>query len=145
MPLPFTDLVQFIGDRLGRYENKPAPNLLTAREIGIYGERTAAVFLRRHGYRILYRNYRTTGGEIDLICRDTDVLVFVEVRTRGSTVFGHPVESIGADKQENLRYAAQRYLELLDNPPIFYRFDAVEVMLNKGEIPVCTLQRNLFS
>lgn len=105
----------------------------------------AAAFLCRNGYRVLYRNYRTTRGEIDLICRNKDVLVFVEVRTRSSIVFGHPVETIGLDKQENLRYAAQRYLELLDRPNIHYRFDAVEVMLNVGQIPACTLQRDLFS
>jgi putative endonuclease len=105
----------------------------------------AAAFLRRNGYRILYRNYRTTRGEIDLICRHNDVLVFVEVRTRANISFGRPVETIDADKQESLRYAAQRYLELLDHRDIHYCFDAVEVILNAGEIPACTLQRDLFS
>ena len=118
---------------------------MTTQEIGNYGERVAAAFLRPKGYRILYRNYRTTRGEIDLICRDADVLVFVEVRTRASVDFGRPVETINAAKKESLRYAAQRYLELLDRPEVHYRFDAVEVMLNAGEIPVCTLHRDLFS
>ena len=145
MPLPFTDLVQFIGDRLSRYDSTPAPKLITTSEIGNYGERAAAAFLRRNGYRVLYRNYRTTRGEIDLICRNDDVLVFVEVRSRASVTFGRPVETIGADKQENLRHAAERYLELLDHPDVHYRFDAVEVMLSAGQIPECTLHRDLFS
>lgn len=119
--------------------------LATTKEIGSYGERVAEAFLRRNGYRVLYRNYRTTRGEIDLVCREGSVLVFVEVRARANEVFGRPVETIGADKQENLRYAAQRYLELLDRHDFHHRFDAVEIILNVGQIPVCTLQRDLFA
>ncbi len=105
----------------------------------------AAAFLSRKGYRVLYRNYRTTRGEIDLICRCKDVLVFVEVRARASDAHGRPVETIGADKRESLRYAARRYLELLNREDIHYRFDAVDIILNAGQVPVCTLYRDLFS
>jgi len=94
---------------------------------------------------VLYRNYRITQGEIDLICREGEILAFVEVRSRASDAFGRPVETIDAGKQENLRHAARRYLELLGRDDVHYRYDAVEVMLKAGEIPVCTLQRNLFS
>jgi Holliday junction resolvase-like predicted endonuclease len=55
------------------------------------------------------------------------------------------VESIDSRKEEALRSAAVRYLRLLDDDKIYYRFDSVEVMLQAGEIPVCTLQTNLFS
>src|SRR5277367_80605 len=82
VPLPFTDLVQFIAGRFDRSATAPAPELATTAETGAYGERVAAAFLRRRGYRVLYRNYRVTGGEIDLVCRCKNVLVFVEVRTR---------------------------------------------------------------
>jgi len=51
VPLPFTDLAQYIGERFNRYESTPAPKLATASEIGAYGERVAAAFVRRHGYR----------------------------------------------------------------------------------------------
>src|SRR5271167_2749637 len=60
VPLPFTDLAQFIGERLSRYESAPTPSLPTTAEIGNYGECVAAAFLRRHGYRVLTRNYKTT-------------------------------------------------------------------------------------
>ncbi len=74
------------------------------------------------------------------------MLVFVEVRTRGSVDFGRPAESIGPDKQEALRYAAERYLaQLRKREEISYRFDAVEVLLAEGERPGCTLIENLFS
>jgi len=113
--------------------------------IGSYGERVAAAYLRRLGYRILIRNFLTVGGELDLVCRHGDMLVFVEVRTRGGEEFGRPAESIGAKKEESLRHAARRYLEQLDRDDILHRFDAVEVTLRAGERPVCHLIENLFS
>jgi putative endonuclease len=119
--------------------------LPTASAIGTYGERVAAAFLRRHGYRVLTRNFSVTGGELDLVCRDGEMLVFVEVRTRGSALFGQPAESIDARKEEALRLASRRYLELLDNDEISYRFDVVEVTLKPGVIPACSLLKNVFS
>ena len=111
----------------------------------MYGERVAAAFLRRHGYRVLYRNYRTVRGEIDLICRCGELLVFVEVRTRSSEEFGRPAESIDAAKQESVRQAARSYLGLLRREDLRYRFDAVEVVLKPGQIPICTLHPDFFS
>lgn len=104
----------------------------------------AAAFLRRQGYQVLYRNYWTERGEIDLICRCGELLVFVEVRTRSSEEFGRPAESIDADKQESVRHAARRYLELLQREDLYYRFDVVEVVLQTGQIPSCTLHPDFF-
>jgi putative endonuclease len=84
-------------------------------------------------------------GEIDLVCRHGEILVFAEVRTRGSEAFGRPAESIDTRKQDALREAARSYLELLDRDDISWRFDAVEVMLKPGALPVCTLIENLFA
>lgn len=145
MPLPFTDLLQSIAARFRPYERWPAPSLPTTAEIGSYGERVAASFLRQKGYRVLYRNFKTERGEIDLVCRHGNVLAFVEVRTRSGIEFGQPVESIGEDKQESLRYAALRYLQMLERDDIFHRFDAVEIVLKPGKIPQCTLHTDLFS
>ena len=105
----------------------------------------AGSFLRRHGYRVLTRNYKTTGGEIDLVCRHGDVLVFVEVKTRADVDFVRPAEEIDARKEEALRHAVRRYLELLDKEDVTYRFDAVEVHLKAGEVPTCTLLANYFA
>lgn len=118
--------------------------LTTSAEIGAYGERVAAAFVRRHGYKVLTRNYQTTRGEIDLVCRHGDVLVFVEVKTRAESAIVPPSEAIDAAKEEALQETARRYLELLDLPDIHHRFDAVEVRLKAGEIPVCTLLPNYF-
>ena len=145
MPLPFTDLAQFIGERLSRYESSPAPRLASAAATGKYGERVAAAFLRRHGYKVLTRNFKTTRGEIDLVCRLGDVLVFVEVKTRADGDVVPPAESIDERQEEALHETARRYLELLDRDDITYRFDAVEVRLKAGEIPACTLLPNFFA
>jgi putative endonuclease len=123
----------------------PAPSLLTTAARGAYGERLAAAFLWRLGYRTLHRNYRTERGELDLICREGSLLIFVEVRTRNTADFGLPSETIGAEKQEALRYAAASYLHLLRKDDIHYRFDAVEVILVEGKVPACTLIRDLFA
>ncbi len=121
------------------------PSLTTAAEIGSYGERVAAVFVRRNGYRVLTRNYKTERGEIDLVCRHGDVLAFVEVRSRSGELFGRPSETIDARKEEALRSAARSYLDLLNRDDITWRFDAVEVDLKAGEVPTCTLLPNIFS
>ena len=117
----------------------------TAAEIGNYGERVAASFVRRHGYKVLTRNYKTTRGEIDLVCRHGNVLVFIEVKTRSADAVVRPADSIDAGKEEALRRAADRYLELLDRDDLIHRFDAVEVQLKAGTIPTCTLIPNFFA
>jgi putative endonuclease len=94
---------------------------------------------------VLTRNFKTTGGEIDLVCRHGEVLVFAEVRTRTGQAFGRPAETIDARKEEALRHAARRYLELLDREDITYRFDAVEVRIQEGEVPICSLVADLFA
>jgi putative endonuclease len=97
---------------------------------GARGEKLASQFLRSHGYKILYRNFRDrTGGEIDIVCRDGDTLVFVEVKTRGGEEFGRPVEAVDRQKQMRVSKGGLAWLRLLDNPDIVFRFDVVEVLL----------------
>ena len=117
----------------------------SAVEIGTYGERVAAAFIRRHGYRVLTRNFKTERGEIDLVCRLGEMLVFVEVRARADELFGRPAESIDARKEEALRNAAEDYLHLLKRDDITWRIDAVEVRLKVGEPPVCSLLPNILA
>jgi len=121
------------------------PSLTAVAEIGNYGERVAAAFLRRNGYRVLTRNFTSEHGEIDLICRDRDTLVFVEVRSRSGEQFGRPAESIDTRKEQALRATAQDYLKLLKRDDVPHRFDAVEVRLKVGVVPICTLLQNFFA
>ena len=97
---------------------------MTSRESGVAAEELAARFLADRGLAILGRNYRCRLGEIDLIARDGDVLVFVEVRLRSSARFGGAVASITAAKQKKLIAAAGLYLSRLRRSPRC-RFDAV--------------------
>jgi len=91
---------------------------------GAAAEALAARFLTTRGLAIVARNYRCRGGEIDLIVRDGNTLVFVEVRLGRSQTFGGAVESITATKRRRLRLAAQHYLgRLAREPPC--RFDAI--------------------
>jgi putative endonuclease len=96
------------------------------RLLGDRGEREAARFLRRRGMRVLARGYRTARGEIDLIARDGDVLVFVEVKSRRQ---GEPAEAVTPEKQRRLTLAALQFLaehRLLDQ--VRCRFDVVAVV-----------------
>ena len=95
-----------------------------AQAAGGEGEDQAARFLERHGLDLLARNFRTRLGEIDLIAREDDVLVFVEVRLRKDARFGGAVESITARKRQRIAAAARQYLMRLARVPAC-RFDVV--------------------
>ncbi|HXP34719.1 MAG TPA: YraN family protein [Chthoniobacterales bacterium] len=112
---------------------------------GLRGEKLACHFLRNHGYKILYRNFRDrTGGEIDIICRDGDTLVFVEVKTRGGEDFGRPIEAVDRQKQLRVSKGGLAWLRLLDNPDIVFRFDVVEVLLPDEGDPRLELIQDAF-
>jgi putative endonuclease len=94
------------------------------RDDGNRAEALAAQFLIRKGLSIVARNFRTRGGEIDLVARDGATLVFVEVRMRRSEDFGGAAASITARKQQRLVRAANGYLAMLGREPPC-RFDAI--------------------
>lgn len=98
------------------------------RELGWVGEQAAARFLKTHGYKILLRRFVSHYGEIDLVCRDRDTLVFVEVKSRESDEEARPSDSIGPAKQLHISRAALDYLRRLDNPEVHARFDVVEII-----------------
>jgi putative endonuclease len=129
-----------------RSSTSPSPERPDTGERGRRGEKLAAKFLRRHGYKILYRNFRgRTGGEIDIVARDGDTLVFVEVKTRGSEEFGRPFETIRRDQQRRISRGALAWLRLLDNPDILFRFDAVEVVMRDEGPTQIELIQNAFT
>ncbi len=101
------------------------------RETGIHGEKLARDFLKKRGYRIVETNYRCPQGEVDIVARHKDFLVFVEVRTKTSLAFGSPEESITSAKKERMRAAAYHYQQTHDNLPSLWRIDVVAVALNQ--------------
>ncbi|MGI8957483.1 MAG: YraN family protein [Chthoniobacterales bacterium] len=113
--------------------------------LGTRGEKLAARHLRRSGFKILYRNFRgRQGGEIDLVCRDRDTLVFVEVKTRTREDFGRPLEAVNAAKQRRISLGGLAWLRLLGNPDVLFRFDVVEVTIAEEGAPRVELVRNAF-
>ena len=113
--------------------------------LGERGEKLAARFLRSHGFKILYRNFRgRQGGEIDLVCRERDTLVFVEVKTRTREDFGRPLEAVNREKQRRISLGGLAWLRLLGDPDILFRFDVVEVIIAEGTDPRLELTRNAF-
>ncbi len=103
---------------------------------GAWGERQAESYLIERGLEVLDRNYRTPSGEIDLVMRHGDQVVFVEVKTRSTTDFGMPEESVTETKQEHLLLAAQLYLD--DHPELNsdWRVDVVSIISKRGGGPV---------
>lgn len=99
------------------------------KKLGTFGEEYAAAYLEKQNYTILERNYRTPYGELDLIARDRNTVVFVEVKTRSSARFGTGFEAITPKKQETLlkcaEYYAQQHALNCD-----LRIDAIEIMLD---------------
>jgi putative endonuclease len=101
---------------------------------GQMGEHAARRHLRRLGLKFLTANFRSARGEIDLVFRDGDCLVFVEVKTRSSETWTRPAAAVNARKRRLLSLTALDYLKLLDSPPIRLRFDIVEVLLTDGQV-----------
>ncbi len=101
------------------------------RETGILGEKLAKDFLEKQSFHIWETNYRCPEGEIDIIARQGDYLVFIEVRTKRSLEFGSPEESITPAKMERLRNITAHYLQEHDNLPPLWRIDVVAVELTK--------------
>ena len=101
---------------------------------GQLGERAARKHLKGKGLKFLTANFRSTRGEIDLVFRDNDCLVFVEVKTRSSEEWSRPAAAVDNIRRKRLTRAGLDYLRLLRNPQVKVRFDIVEVLLEAGAV-----------
>ena len=101
--------------------------------LGQWGEQFAGDYLLARGYTIVERNVRTAYGEIDLVARQGDTLVFVEVKTRSSRAFGYPEEAITAKKRDHLLRASQAYLQEHTQSPCDWRIDVIAIQRSKTE------------
>lgn len=98
---------------------------------GLIGEELAANYIKNKGYSILDRNYRTRLGELDIIAKKQNVIVFIEVKTRTSNAYGMPLEAVNYKKQQTIQKLSQQYIlyKKLDKSCFNYRFDVIEVKL----------------
>lgn len=112
--------------------------------IGKQGEKIASDWLVAHGYTILATNYRQRFGEVDIIARHGDVLVFIEVKTRSSDRFGTPFDAVTTKKQQQLSRIARDYItrhKVTDTP---CRFDVLSILLPADQPPKIDLLENAF-
>ena len=101
---------------------------------GDLGESAAKRHLKRSGLKFLTANFRSERGEMDLIFRDADCLVFIEVKTRSSEEWTRPSSAVDQERRRRLTRTALDYLRLLKNPQVKIRFDIVEVLLRDGKV-----------
>ena len=113
-------------------------------DLGARGERIAVAYLTDAGLRVLDRNWRCREGELDIVAREGDALVFCEVKTRRGTGFGHPVEAVDAGKRRRLRILAQRWLAAHDEHAPDLRFDVVGVLVRPSRPPLVRHLRAAF-
>jgi len=105
-------------------------------KIGKSGEAAAVRFLKKSGYKILEQNYRTQLGEIDIIAKDRQTIVFIEVKTRRSLEYGSPKLAVTPKKQRNISMTALYYLKVNDQSNADARFDVVTVFTGGGQIDI---------
>lgn len=118
-----------------RLARRLAPKTLAPHlRLGQTGEGVAKRHLKAQGLKFLTANFRTKRGEIDLVFRDRDCLVFVEVKSRSSEEWGRPADAIDKERRQRLTRAGLDYLRLLRNPPVKVRFDVVEVLFENGRL-----------
>jgi putative endonuclease len=112
---------------------------------GVIGERAAKKFLKQQGLKFLAANFRSDRGEIDLVFRDGDCLVFAEVKTRSSEEWSRPAAAVNAERRRRLSLCALDYLRLIKNPAVKIRFDIVEILLAEGKVREIRHLPNTFS
>ncbi len=112
--------------------------------LGLEGETRACLALEARGYRILQRRYRTRFGELDIVARHDQTVVFVEVKTRRGRSFGDPASAVTTEKQRRLVAMATDYLARHGLTRAPARFDVVAVTMLPGEGPAVVIYPNAF-
>lgn len=115
---------------LGRFAKRRARHL----RLGARGECMACRALQEIGLDIICRNYRASGGEIDIVARDDCTLCFIEVKTRHKRPFSRPADAVDNRKRQRLIRAAQQYLRAIGQPPLRYSFGIVEVIFSSWRL-----------
>ena len=99
--------------------------------LGKEGEDFAVSFCKKKGYRVLEKNYKTVFGEIDIVARDGDKIVFIEVKTRADDTFGYPFEAVNARKREKIKKVALCFMKKFKQE-VPARFDVLSIIFEDG-------------
>lgn len=114
------------------------------KKIGVEGEKLAVNFLKQNNYDVLNVNYRCRYGEIDIVARQGNILIFVEVKTRSSLKFGMGREAVNYNKQKKIRKAAMSFI---NEKRIYFseiRFDVIDILIKKPRFFEITHIKNAF-
>ena len=101
--------------------------------VGDFGERLAKEYLEKKNYNILKTNFRTRLGEIDIIAKKDDVIIFIEVKARKNLKYGRPYEAVNHRKMQKIIKVAQNYIAYKSQGDNQYRFDIIEVFLSEND------------
>lgn len=104
--------------------------------IGKLGEDISVKFLIYKGYRILDRNFHSNCGEIDIVAKNGEYIIFIEVKTRSSILFGTPIEAVNREKQKRIYMTAKYYLYKKKLANSFIRFDVIEIYILEKSIRI---------
>ncbi len=99
-----------------------------SKDFGVAGEKAAEKFLKKNGYRIIQKNYRTPLGEIDIVAEQDNVLVFIEVKSRKGLQFGHPVVAVTSQKRKKIIQMSKVFIKNYSVKGRIIRFDVVTVL-----------------
>lgn len=135
-------------------QNKPTP-AHNSSFVGQLGEDLAARFLAQNGFRLVSSNFKVpvgrnnrgvqVSGEIDLIALETDILCFIEVKTRSSDEFSSPLSAVDVRKQRQITRTARIYRKIFDLREIKFRYDVVGIVLQESKFPKIELFRNFWT
>lgn len=104
--------------------------------VGSWGEEIAESYLKKKGYTILNRNFRSKIGELDIVARDGNVIVFIEVKTRNKLSYGLPCESINEIKKRHIKRMADFYTMINNIEDIDLRIDVIEIFIIEDTVSV---------
>lgn len=113
-------------------------------ELGLEGEEVAERWLRRQGWRVLQRRYRSGHRDIDLIAEREGMVAFVEVKARRGEAFGDPVQAVNWKKQRELARSACIWIDRHGRPGDHYRFDVIGVLMDRGRVRVRHVENAFF-
>lgn len=106
------------------------------KELGNIGEQIAVEYLEKQNYKVLKRNFYCKQGEIDIIAKDKQEIVFIEVKTRRNINFGKPAEAVNEVKQKHMYKSAKYFLYKTKSLNNFIRFDVIEILVKNGKFNV---------
>ena len=111
---------------------------------GNFGEKIVLKYLNKYGYEILDKNFESSYGEIDIIFKDKNYIVFAEIKSRTSVKYGLPAESVTKYKKRHILNTAKYYLYKNEGLKCDVRFDVIEVYFRKNNVPLINHIKNVF-